>query len=139
MNRRHLARSSPGWTFQYRVTQRNVKRSRLGEAQLPLLNDLAPGFRGVEEVLQVVIRHDDAVRFFGEVEQKPEQRRGGYISVLLAKLPPPRDGVLETSSRFGRCRPQRGDPSRYRASSMTKREFCSFYRQHVQHVLVKFS
>lgn len=105
LNRRHLAHSLLWWTFQYHVAQRNVSQSRLNKSQLPLLDDLAPGFRGVEEVLQVVISHNNAVRFFGKVEQKPEQYKGCYISVLPAYFP--YDRVLETSSQFGQCCPQR--------------------------------
>lgn len=39
--------------------------------QSPLLNDLAPGVRGVDKVPQVVIGNDDPVCFFCEVEQEP--------------------------------------------------------------------
>lgn len=37
----------------------------------PFLDDAAPGNRGVDEVPQVVVGYDDAIRFLSQVEQEP--------------------------------------------------------------------
>lgn len=44
--------------------------------QSPLLNDLAPGVRGLDKVPKVVIGYDDPVCFFCEVQQEPDREKG---------------------------------------------------------------
>lgn len=66
--------------------------------QSPLLNDLAPGVRGVDKVPQVVIGNNDPVCFFCKVEQEP------YVERERASL----DTRLSLSSNV-RCMVHRGE------------------------------
>lgn len=69
-------------------TQRVIRDHEvvLHESKLkqPLLNDLAPGVRRVDEVPQVVVGYDDPVRFFREVEQEPVVMRGYPLATDLS-------------------------------------------------------
>lgn len=65
----------------------------------PLSNDLAPRVRGVHEVPQVVVGHDDPVRLLRQVEQEPEgggAESSGSAGIKLPIIPRGRVGCSST-------------------------------------------